>query len=74
MSENQGMTMQEIADKLQVEKTNAYGFIKVLEAYGLAKVSGSRPSQKGGKGKPSTLYQVNLDGEAVLKLVTILQK
>lgn len=65
-------TTEEFAAKLGIDKDRCYGFIRFLEAAGLAENRGTRKVEKQ-KGKGPTVYWVNVDagkrlGELLAKL------
>lgn len=53
--EPMGLTAEQVSEKLNVEKSLVYGFLKVLESQNLVKVIGKR-QPAGGRGKPTVLY------------------
>lgn len=54
------MSTQELAEKLDVDKTTAYGLIKFLCSVGAAEKSGTRKTH-GKRGKGESLYTVNAE-------------
>ena len=53
-----GITVQELAEKLSVEKDVAYGLVRYLEKRGHVTRVGSRKPE-GGKGKGTSIYRFN---------------
>lgn len=51
------MTISELADQLGVEYATAAAVVKLMESKGKAKFDSKRPAS-GGKGKPSSVYQL----------------
>lgn len=51
------VTVNDLAHNINVEYPTAMALIKLMEAQGVAKVSGKRPTLTG-KGKPSTIYEI----------------
>lgn len=63
----EGMSAQQVADLFGLEKHLAYGFLKVLEKYGMVEVVGKRQGDTG-LGKPVILYAFKADLGQAAKL------
>lgn len=51
------LTIEQIAAHLGVPKALAYGLVRVLEAKGVMKITGTQKKNPGTRGKPATTYQ-----------------
>ena len=55
------MTLEEMALKLGVDQTTAYGFVRFLEAKRLVTTVGSKKKDPGSRGKGKKLYAIKAE-------------